>query len=208
MGFSGLSLTVKGVSQQEFDRLIRLFGITEKRSIAAVRRALDKTATWLKKEASKGIARETQIPIKVLRKRLLSYRTSPKLMRSKVFFGLRLIDAEHMGAPRRQKAGVKAGKHFFPGAFLGSVYSPTEKIWIRKTSKHYDPNLYPHSTDARSNTEFLDQEGGRFPLVKARIKTDEAESIFVEWVAKAEGYLARLINKELNLEIKKIRHAA
>jgi len=203
---TALALKISGVSQQDFQHLINYFGITEKRSQLAFRRAVDKTMTWLKKQASKDISGQTGIPMKVLRKRLLSYRTTKTLMRGKVWFGLRAIDADRISAGRQLRAGVKVGKLNFPGAFKQSIYSSDKKIWIRRSSKHFDPNLYP-SRKGRSGGEFTSRSGGRFPVVKVRVEIEEAEDIFTQWVAKAEAYLANLVNKELNIEIRRSANA-
>lgn len=197
-----MKLNISGVGKDEFAHLTRFFGLTEKRVQLAYRRAVDKTMTWLKKEASKDISGSTGLPMKVLRKRMLAYRTSRTLMRGKVFFGLRAIDADYLGGGRQLKAGVKVGKHMFTGAFKASIYSSRQKIWIRKSSKHFDPNMYPHRS-GRSGTDYSTDTHGRFPVVKVRVEIEEAEDIFVQWVAKAESYLARLVNKELNIEIKR-----
>lgn len=204
---TGMSLKISGVSQHDFQHLINFFGITEKRAQLAYRRAVDKTMTWLKREASKDISGQTGIPMKVLRKRLQAYRTSKALMRGKVWFGLNALDADYISSGRQIKAGVKVGRHFFPGAFKASIYSSKQKIWIRKSSKHFDPNMYPSRRGRATGGVVNDESRGRFPVVKVRVDIEEAEDIFVNWIAKAESYLARLINKELNIEIQRAARA-
>ena len=125
-------------------------------------------------------------------------------IRDRVWFGLYSIDAHHIRAGRQSKKGVRVGQHFFPGAFKQSIYTSDRKVWIRKSSKHYDPNMYPNR-GGRAPSDFSENARGRFPVVKARVALQEAENVFVHWVAKMEAYLANLDRRELVIEMRKAK---
>lgn len=62
------------------------------------------------------------------------------------------------------------GQRSFPGAFLGKIYSGTEKVWIRLGSRHYSPDLYP--TKYRPGDRGVSELRGRFPVVRAAVPID------------------------------------
>lgn len=197
-----MKLKIAGLDEKDFSRMIGDLGITEKRASAAYRRAVDKTMTWLARLARKDISGAMGIPVKALRHRLMQYRTTRSLMRAKVWFGLKTLDATRAGKGRQLKSGVRVkSKYFFPGAFRAAVFNSDEKIWVRRSSKHYDPNVYPAERGKPDSSGFVSKSGGRFPLIKARIDLEEAEDIFTQWVARAEARLSQAIHEELAKEL-------
>ncbi len=190
------------VNSAEFEALIRRLGITEKAAIRAYRRAADKTLTWLKRQVAKDVNGTTGIPMKALRKRLKAYRTTQRSMRAKLWLGLNAISADELGRARQQRSGVRVGKFFFRGAFRARIYGGGEKVWIRRNSKWFDPDLYP----ARVRPGDRGAPHG-FPVVKVRVKLEEAESRFVYWTARMEAYLNTLLMKELDLEVRRAQRA-
>ena len=198
---SGLAprIDVDGV---DFAALSKRLGLTDQAARRAYRRAADKTLTWLKRQVARDVNGTMGIPMKVLRKRLKAYRTSQRSMRAKLWLGLNAIDAGEIGKGRQQRAGVRVGKFFFRGAFKARIYGGGEKIWIRRDSKWFDPDLYPSKV----------RPGNRgtppgFPVVKVRVKLDEAENRFVYWSARMEAYLNTLLMKELDLEVRRALRA-
>lgn len=198
---SGLAPSIS-VDGTNFEALVRRLGLTEQAAKRAYRRAADKTLTWLKRQVAGDVKESLGIPMKVLRKRLKAYRTTQSRMRAKLWMGLNAIDTEQIGRGRQLRSGVRVGKFFFRGAFKARIYSFDEKVWIRRDSKWFDPDLYPHRI----------RPGDRgaphgFPVVKVRVKLEEAENSFMYWVARMEAYFNTLLMKELDLEVRRALHA-
>ena len=189
----------KGFDSADFQRLLGFVGITDKAAVRAGRRALDKTATWLKRRFKAAVSSEMDLPVQFVRQRMQTYRTTQTKLYSKVWLGLDLLNAELLGKTSRQtKKGLRIGRFTFAGAFKSRVYGKGEKGWIRKNSKHFDEDLYPHRTN---NKSVPDELKGRFPVVKIRVDPKEADDIFQQLQVEAEAHLHSLIVKELKVEM-------
>lgn len=86
---------------------------------AALRSTLAKMASWLRALSVRGLARELQIGVKVMRRRLKAFRLRKSADGASiaVWYGLDPVAMVHLGA-RQTRAGVTAGKHKRAGAFI------------------------------------------------------------------------------------------
>ncbi|WP_414451505.1 phage tail protein [Burkholderia sp. 22PA0099] len=103
---------------------------------AAWRRTLRKTSAWIRSQTAKEVGDETGIQKKLLRQRMYFYMRSADT--GKVWLGLNPIDAHRLGAVRRTKAGMRAGKVQFDGAWRKTKAQPRGPIF-RRTGKARTP---------------------------------------------------------------------
>lgn len=103
---------------------------------------------------------------------------------------------------RSMLGGVSVGNYsFYRGAFLGSVYSAKEQIWIRLRSKWYNRDLYP--TMYRAGDRFSDPNlKHRFPVVRASIPIEKhLKDIWKMNGDEAGAELLKKFRQELNYEV-------
>ena len=176
---------------------------TEKELNAAVKRAIRKVSLWLKRQIARGISRETGIAQKALRARLHHIMYTRRDLRAVVWLGLNAVPAHLTGTPRQSARGVRVAKRSYPGAFHARVYGEEQKVWIRRASKHFDPQLYPYNKrSSRRWGALSDEQAGRFPVVLARVPIkDVGERVAEREYARVDKRLLTLIRQELNFEI-------
>lgn len=138
---------------------------------SALRKMKNRFETAIKREASKQL----RIPQRALADRLFSNDIGPGDEELKIWFGTWPVSPFSLGGVSvygmpGKSGGVRAGKRTYPGAFLGTLYSGTTKVWIRLHSKHYSPELYP--TKYRPGDRGLGELKGRFPVVRAAVPID------------------------------------
>lgn len=137
---------------------------------SALRKMRGRIQTKIKRQASKDL----RVPQKVLGKRFYSDPVKRSDDQLKVWIGTQPISPFEVGTPQaygkpRKTGGVKAGRRTYRGAFLASIYSAKEKVWIRAGSKHFSPELYP----TRKRSGDRGGAGGRFPVIRAAVAIDE-----------------------------------
>lgn len=107
------------------DEIVASLAATEKQVATAVRSTVRQLAGWLRTRATRGMSKELDIPIRVLRRRLktLKLRTSADGSSMVLWFGLNPVGLIYLGA-KQTKTGVTAGKRKVPGAFIakGQVF--------------------------------------------------------------------------------------
>lgn len=99
------------------------FRLTRPAIERAVRRAVRKTSSDVQRAARRELSAEWRAPRKLIAARLRAY--SKNGLRRKVWLGLDALAARRLGALQKVRGGVRAGQHFFEGAFIskrGGVY--------------------------------------------------------------------------------------
>lgn len=113
----------------------------EKRVRPAVRRALRRSGTAMWKSIRADAAKRAKIPARALSRRVFRH-----LRRSRdalsLWFGAYRVGLSKLGAARQTRLGVRVGKRFFPGAFLGRGRLAGRSVFIRYGSPHFDPAVY------------------------------------------------------------------
>ncbi|MGC0151888.1 hypothetical protein ACPRNU_05455 [Chromobacterium vaccinii] len=152
-------------------------GLREEAIRQAWRRALRKTGEWVKTHVARQLAGEVKIPVKLIKQRLYFFLRS--LMQGKVWLGINPIEAGRLGKVRQTRAGVTAGRHRFPGA------------WVMK---YRDPNgVYRRTGNDRGLYE------------KVRFEWDDAaERVFRRVAGEAEARLLVVLEQEIRWELRKV----
>ena len=82
----------------------------------AWRRALKKSANWVKGQTAKHVSAEMHIAQKLVRQRLYFFLRSAD--KGKVWLGLNAVEAHRLGNPRQTRRGVSVGRHRFDKAWI------------------------------------------------------------------------------------------
>ncbi|MEG9862938.1 MAG: phage tail protein [Flavobacteriales bacterium] len=96
----------------------------------ALQRAVRKTHKWLQRQIITGIAKEILVGQKHVKPRIYSDFDN-KTLTGKVWVGLNPISARRAGEPRQTSLGAKAGKYFFPGAFVVRIKNGPANVFKR-----------------------------------------------------------------------------
>ncbi|SEN18915.1 hypothetical protein SAMN04487857_111111 [Pseudomonas sp. ok272] len=182
---------------QDFARLV------PKACAAAQRRAINKTLGWLRTHIAREIGKQERIAISAVRQRLRAYPVSGGAMRGKLWLGLNAIEASRIGRPRQNRRGVSVAGRRYQGAFYKQVYGSSADVWIRTSSKHFNPEDYPDADQGRRRTGFVEENDNRFPLAKAKVSLEQVRPHFDSWVKRADERLLEILTQELNFEFQK-----
>lgn len=193
------------VDQDAIREVIRRFGSTPNQVALARASALRKMRKRVETKIKREAAKELRMPQKALESRFFSNTIRKGDDVLKIWIGTNPVSPFSIGSVRvygtpGKTGGVKAGKRTYRGAFLASIYTGREKVWIRLHSKHYSPELYP--TLHRSGDRGLTDESGlrgRFPVVRAAVLIDEVMEKIVD--RDGEDILAdfnQVFTQELN----------
>lgn len=164
------------LNEAAFARAVERIEATPAQVVRARASALRKMRKRIETMVKRAAAKELRMPQKVLGRRFYSdpvKRTDEVL---KVWIGTHPVSPFSLGKVRPygkpgKTGGVKAGRRTYRGAFIAAIYSSRDKVWIRKSSKHYSPELYP--TRKRAGDRGLGELRGRFPVVRAAVPIDE-----------------------------------
>lgn len=164
----------------------------------AKQRALRRTVSWIGNRSRREIGQALDVAATGLRKRV-----TPRFFKhsAEVFFGLGPLPAHLSGKASQTQAGVSVRGRQYPGAFVSSIYTAEEKVWIRLHSKHYDSDVYPY-TPRKMNGAIGSGQRGRFPVVLARIPMDTpaVRGIIKDQADQALPRLKEVFAAELNYE--------
>lgn len=159
-----------------------LAGLTPAAMQAAWRRTLRKTGAWIRSRTAKEVGSATGIQQKLLRQRMYFFLRSANT--GKVWLGLNPIEAHRLGAVRRTKKGVRAGKWLFEGAW-------------RKTKVQPDGPIYRRVGKAR------------LPFEVVRVDWSQSGDAAFRRAAQAcEARLLTVLRQEVNYEIQKAMNRA
>ncbi|MDN7910124.1 phage tail protein [Burkholderia cepacia] len=149
---------------------------------AAWRRTLRKTGAWIRSQTAKEVSSATGIQQKLLRQRMYFFMRS--LDTGKVWLGLNPLEAHRLGAVRRTKKGMRAGKSLFEGAW-------------RKTKAQPDGAIYRRSGKARTPFEVVTVEWSQ-----------TGDPAFRRAARVCEARLMTVLRQEVNYEIQKAANRA
>ncbi|RMO70575.1 hypothetical protein [Pseudomonas syringae group genomosp. 3] len=187
----------------DLDALTKFAAVVPKAAAAAQRRAINKTLRWLRTHIAREVGRQERIAVAAVRQRLRAYPASGSAMRGKLWFGLDAISASRIGRARQTRSGVSVAGRRYQGAFFKTVYGGSPDIWIRTASKHFDANDYAPTRQGKGRSGFIEENGSRFPLAKAKISLEGARPHFDDWVKRADARLLEILKQEFNFELQK-----
>ena len=99
-------------NQGELERIAQAFAATQKQVDAAARRAVSKLGRWVKSASMREVSRDTGVPRKVLKRRLLMSISGTRHT-ARVWYGLNAIPLSAL-SPRQTATGVTAGAGVAP----------------------------------------------------------------------------------------------
>lgn len=175
------------VDQQAIDEIIRSFASTPKQVALARASALRKMRKRIETAVKRQAAKELRMPQKALGGRFFSNKIKTGDDVLTVWIGTQPVSPFNLGTvgiygePGRPSSGVMVGRRKYKGAFLATIYTAQQKIWIRLHSKFYSPELYP--TKRRSGDRGWTELRGRFPVVRAAVPVDA----ILEQVVERDG---------------------
>ncbi len=196
------------VDTSVFDRVIGRIDATtgqiEQARTSALRKMRSRFETMVKKAAAKKL----RMPQKAISDRFFSNRIEPGDDELRLWVGTWAVSPFSIGSVSLygvpgKTGGVKAGRRTYRGAFLASIYTGQEKVWIRLHSQHYAPELYP--TQHRPGDNGLAGMRGRFPVVRAAVPIDEVIAGVLEqegdaMLAEFEKVFAQELNYYANVK--------
>ncbi|MCA8330366.1 phage tail protein [Burkholderia cepacia] len=149
---------------------------------AAWRRTLRKTGAWIRSQTAKEVSGATGIQQKLLRQRMYFFMRS--LDTGKVWLGINPLEAHRLGAVRRTKKGMRAGRSLFEGAW-------------RKTKAQPDGAIYRRTGKARTPFEVVTVEWSQ-----------TGDPAFRRAARVCEARLMTVLRQEVNYEIQKAANRA
>lgn len=173
MSGDGLRLDIDNSAMRD---MIAAVGATPQQARAAVKRALRRLQKHIMTGSKRAVAQKLGVPIKRLSKRYWSSTADEN--GCEIWAGTWAIDAMSFGRARQTATGVRVGRlPEFRGAFIGTPWPSRNSygVFIRKSSRHYTPDLYP--MQRRSGNRFGNSgadRGGRFPVVRVRVPIEDA----------------------------------
>ena len=114
------------------DKIIRDLNASKQHSITASVRALNKTALWLRTQATRQISSEKRLPQKLIRERLRVLKASKRDLKARVLANFMGIKAAKVGTPRQTRRGAKVKSYEFQGAFVATMPGGHTGIFKRK----------------------------------------------------------------------------
>lgn len=188
------------IDRADIERMTAMAHATDGQIERARLRALRKVQKPIKRELLRAAANKLRgVTQKAIADRFFSDPLGDGDTELRVWIGAWPVEPFSFGTPRQSKTGVKSGSRFYRGAWLGSVYTQREKVWIRLRSPHFASELYP--TRLRGGDQ---RTGGNpsFPVVRAAVAIDGviAEVLQTDGQVFADRFL-RIFQHELNYEV-------
>lgn len=114
------------------DKVVKDINASKTKVESAAMKALNKTALWLKVQASSEISKEKQIKLSAIRKRLRIIKASKSSMNTLVKASLYGIKAGKLGTMKQTLMGASVGRRMFQGAFIATMKSGHTGIFRRR----------------------------------------------------------------------------
>lgn len=189
------------LTDDDLDQVADYFDATKRQVRLARTRALKKTAAWLRRQVLSAAAKHQRIPLRSIKDRAYVSNIGPSDDAITLAIGTMPVDVFNVGNPAQTANGVRVGRHFYPGAFVKSIYTGQEKVWIRKGSKHYSPVRYPVAKRNQAAT-LPGHLMGRFPVVRAAVPIHaEVERVAEVEESEIAPTFLRHFQHELNYEV-------
>jgi hypothetical protein len=164
-----------------------LSGLNERAMEAAMRRAVRKTAIWVKNRTAREVSQATKIELNVLRSRLNLYNSKNS---AKIWLGLNKFKAHHLGKLRQTQRGVSAGKVSFDGAFIRNINGNV--LAFRRTGERRRMKKGNYAGQIREAIERVDYDW-----------SEPGEAAFRAAAARADARLMEILQQEVNYELQK-----
>jgi hypothetical protein len=203
---AGHGLISLQLSKSDLQAFADFSKLVPKAAANAQRRAINKTLGWLRTHIAREVGRKEGIAMRAVRQRLRAYSVKSGSTKGKLWFGLNALEASRTGRARQTAAGVSVGRRRYAGAFYKKVYGGKDDIWIRTASKHFKASDYPDSEVSKASgvsSGWISENDSRFPLAKAKVSIEDAQSSFDTWVRKADARLLEILKQEMNFELQK-----
>ncbi|WP_163836948.1 hypothetical protein [Spartinivicinus ruber] len=166
----------------------------------AMRRAMRKTARWLKTRMARELASQMGVAQKALKSRfILSTIGKGKNQKFVFWLGTYPLAAEEAGKPRNlKKKGVAVKKYRFAGAFYKNVYGSKKHVWIR-TARNRTAGYSGVSPMSQTPGNVPSHLKGRFPVERIGIDIDPiAAELFRRYKSRVNVNFNRILEQELN----------
>lgn len=176
------------IDTNEYGAVLRAFKTLPGEVNKAEIRALNKTAAWVKTQASRETSRAAKVAGRVVRNRIRILRADNRRSFAKVWYGLNPIPARLLGKVRQTQRGVRAGRHSLPGAFVASFKSGRTGVYQRAQPARRWSAGRPHSSTPN------------LPLQESVLQLDgtEVQRAINRIYARAGERFVTLLRQELN----------
>jgi hypothetical protein len=162
---AGITRLATGLSQQVID--------------TATKRAVRKTAVWMRGVMAKNASATTQLPKRILASRIQLYKKGDGHA-MKVWLGANPVIADTIATPRKLAQGYAVGKHTFPNAFMPQSGRYAGKLYQRTTAK-------------------------RLPIQRVKVEIEnEGKAAFDAAALQVEARFLEIMRHEINYEISKV----
>lgn len=178
------------------EAMIANYGATDKQARKAAVSALRKLRKNVQTLVKRQVAKKENIPQKALNKRVYGSKVDDDAVLT-IWVGTKDVMPHQIGNPVQDAKGVKVGRYrAWTGAFIANPFRSGEAVWIRMSSKHYTPALYP-SADWRAKVP--GKQGNRFPIVKVGVPIEESVAEVIEGnQQEIMDLFMRRLDQELN----------
>ena len=168
-------------NQQEIDRLSEMYQATPAQVSRVIHRTIKKGLVWLKKRVVADVAGGSLLPRAALKNRFFtSARKRQDYVSGALWIGLQDVEAAYAGRLSQQKAGAKAGKHYFEGSFVAKMPSGHRSVY--------------HSTGKKTKT-------GRTQIAPEYVDVEGADQSSDKHGKDLRDYVMTVLERELNFEV-------
>lgn len=145
------------IDQSKLKAIVRELGASDKQVRMSVHRALNRTATTLRKLSSQGLKTELELRnAKLLRRRLKTMKIKSAAKSGvRLFYGLNDMPiSAFKGSSRKTSSGVKFRNQIIQDAFIGKNNHGKRTVFKRKSSARYPIDEYKIDIKERAD-DFL-----------------------------------------------------
>jgi len=175
--------------------------VNEKKINSAIERTLKKTMRWVGTQTARGLAKELDVLVKNIRKRVFyKFVKNPDGKGVKIWVGLNDLNAHSIGAMRQNKSGLSVKSHHFKGAFITKRKgSDLAMGWRRESSDHKNPD--DEINPSKSHVGATHKKWPRYPLNKVGVHIkDDGERYLRQQERLIGERFNTILQQELNYE--------
>lgn len=143
------------IDTHQLNRLVSDLAVTERQAQQALSSTLAKMTAWLRGQSSKGLAKAARIPLRVVRRRMKTFRLSRSASGSSVtlWYGLNPVGVIYLQA-KQNKSGVRAsGGRSYPSAFIKTIKG-ARQVFKRRGTKRLPIDKQEAAIEAEANRYF------------------------------------------------------